>query len=256
MGWRLALSLQTLRDEFNEAFPSRDRTSDGTIGDQAHSSRASRHNPNRHGVVTALDITHDPESGCDVHAIARRLARDPHPELAYIISDRQIASRPYFNWGSYGGSNPHTRHAHFAVGVGPDSQPLPPYDSRQPWGVADIQENVMRSGDSGKRVMALQARLNWWRSEDLTVDGDYGPATEAAVKRWQDRVGLPTDGMWTDTEWALLIVNAADNGHVGADGSVGAGAHDHDDTYAKSGHKHGTDYAQVAHEHEVSGRAR
>ena len=140
MAWRLAASLVTLRSEVNAWAPARSKASDGTIGDPAHASRASRHNPNRYGVVTALDITHDPANGCDVHALARRLVRRPHPELAYVISNRQISSRSAgWAWRPYTGSNAHTVHAHFAVGVGPDSAPEPPYDSTAPWGVAPSQ---------------------------------------------------------------------------------------------------------------------
>jgi hypothetical protein len=134
---RLAKSLAVLRDEFNAAFPNRSKRSDGWIGDPAHAARASRHNPNNAGVVCAIDITHDPASGCDVHAIARRLVKHPHPELEYVISNGQVAKRRTgFAWERYRGSNPHTQHAHFAVGVGPDSEPRPPYDSTVAWGVA------------------------------------------------------------------------------------------------------------------------
>lgn len=136
MAWRLAISLDTLRSEVNGYAPNRSKASDGTIGDPAHASRPSRHNPNRYNVVTALDLTHDPAGGCDIHAIARRLVRDPHPELAYIISNGQVAKRSTgFRWETYTGANKHRLHAHFGVGEGPDSDPLPPYDSRLSWGV-------------------------------------------------------------------------------------------------------------------------
>ena len=140
MAWRLAKSLITLRNEISDAAPNRSRLSDGTIGDPAHASRASRHNPNRHGVVTAYDATHDPKAGMDIHALARRLVLNPHPELEYVISNGQIAKRRNgFVWETYRGTNKHTAHAHFAVGRGPDSDPLPPYDSTAAWGV--IQTN-------------------------------------------------------------------------------------------------------------------
>lgn len=137
MTWRLARSLDTLRAEVNGFAPNRSKVSDGTIGDPAHASRPSRHNPNRYGVVTALDLTHDPAGGCDIHAIARRLVKHPHPELTYVISNGEVAKRSTgFRWEPYTGLSPHDHHAHFAVGVGPDSDPLPPYDSRLSWGVS------------------------------------------------------------------------------------------------------------------------
>ena len=134
MTWRLATSLETLRGEINALAPNRSTVSDGAVGDPAHASRASRHNPNSAGVVTALDLTHDPANGCDIHAIARRIARNPHPELDYIISNGEVAGRATdWEWLDYGGSNPHTKHAHFGVGVGSDRDPRPPYDSTAPW---------------------------------------------------------------------------------------------------------------------------
>lgn len=137
MAWRLARSLETLRAEVNAFAPNRSKISDGTLGDPAHASRDSRHNPNRFGVVTALDLTHDPVGGFDAHAFARGHVKDPHPELAYVISNAQVAKRSTgFRWEPYTGLNKHEHHAHFGVGVGPDSDPLPPYDSLLPWGVS------------------------------------------------------------------------------------------------------------------------
>ena len=63
--WRLAKSLDVLRNQVNAQAPTRSKACDGTIGDQAHSSRASDHNPNAKGVVQAQDFTHDPAGGFD-----------------------------------------------------------------------------------------------------------------------------------------------------------------------------------------------
>lgn len=140
--WRTAKSLTTLLAEVNAAAPNRNKRNDGTIGDAAHAARASRHNPNASGVVTALDITHDPANGMDVHALVRRMTeggREPHPDCAYIISNRQVARRSSgWVWKEYRGSHPHDQHAHFAVGTGADSNPLPPYDDTTSWHVAAL----------------------------------------------------------------------------------------------------------------------
>lgn len=179
MAWRLAQSLVTLRVEVNDHAPRRSTVSDGWIGDAAHRARASRHNPNRHGVVTALDITHDPKGGCDIHAIARRLVRTPHPELEYVISDGQIAKRRTgFRWEPYRGVNPHNRHAHFAVGRGTDADPLPPYDSTRSWGVkpaggptlprTDPTPIPAPEDDDMRLILRGDKTMHWWVTDGVT----------------------------------------------------------------------------------------
>ena len=163
MAWRLADSLEVLRAEVNDLAPNRSKASDGTLGDPAHASRPSRHNPNDDGVVCALDLTDDPLNGCDIHAIARRIARNPHPELAYIISNGEVWKRSTGGWEAYTGTSPHTHHAHFGVGVGPDSEPRPPYDSNQTWGIAQEEDDMYSDADrqaATNRHAELKAKLD------------------------------------------------------------------------------------------------
>jgi hypothetical protein len=137
VAWRLAYSLVVLRNEVNALAPDRSKVSDGAIGDTAHAARCSRHNVNDEGVVTALDLTHDPDGGCDIHAIADQIRRRPHPQLAHIISAGRIAGRSTgWRWHTYTGANQHHRHAHFGVGSGTDCDPGEPYDSTASWGLA------------------------------------------------------------------------------------------------------------------------
>ena len=63
MEFRIAKSLLTLRAQIDAMAPNRNKSSDGAIGDQSHQTRNSDHNPNADGVVTAMDITNDPEHG-------------------------------------------------------------------------------------------------------------------------------------------------------------------------------------------------
>ena len=53
---KLVLAGVTLRDQVNRRWPKRDKRSDGWIGDAAHSQRASFHNPDKRGLVFAIDI--------------------------------------------------------------------------------------------------------------------------------------------------------------------------------------------------------
>lgn len=117
--WRLARSLHTLRDQVNARYPKRRKTHDGTIGDRSHASRKSDHNPSImddiHGVVSALDITHDPKGGCDAHALAEHLRQSRDPRIKYIISNARICSPPGWTWRKYTGTNPHKSHVHISV---------------------------------------------------------------------------------------------------------------------------------------------
>lgn len=208
--WRLAKSLVKLRDQINATAPDRSRASDGTIGDAAHRMRASRHNPNDFEVVCALDVTDDPAHGCPIHVFADRIRNNPHPELAYVISNGRIAGRSTgWAWHQYSGSNPHVKHAHFAVGVGPDSEPRPPYDGTQGWsfggnggdggsnnGKAGAVPRTLKRKSKGADVKGLQKILIG--AGHLAAGGDdgvFGADTEAATKRLQAQLGLVADGV-------------------------------------------------------------
>lgn len=136
MAWRLAGSLVRLRDQVNAYAPNRSRASDGTIGDPAHASSASDHNPNGAGVVCAFDITHDPAGGLDAHALANHLIANRNSQLKYVISNSRIAGAwTGWQWAAYNGSNPHDHHIHVSVGVGDDGASQPPYDGTQDWNI-------------------------------------------------------------------------------------------------------------------------
>jgi hypothetical protein len=55
--------------------------------------------------------------------------------------------------------------------------------------------DLLRKGDKGDAVRALQIRLQRLELDPGTSDGIFGPATEAAVKRFQESEGLPADGI-------------------------------------------------------------
>lgn len=116
--WRVASSLIHLRDQVNKLFPNRNKENDGTIGDAAHASRTSDHNPwVDGGVVTAMDITHDPHNGFDSYKFAEELRQGRDPRIKYVISNRRIFSAqasPWI-WRAYNGSNPHDHHVHISV---------------------------------------------------------------------------------------------------------------------------------------------
>lgn len=153
--WRVARSLLQLRAEIDAVAPDRSRASDGTIGDAAHAARTSDHNPYivdaaGIGVVRALDVTHDPNGGCDARELAehvRQLGAAGDPRVRYVISDHRIAS-PIGGWAwrRYTGANPHTLHTHVSVVEGPA------YDLEIPWGWEEAHMAFKLSEEDVQRI--------------------------------------------------------------------------------------------------------
>lgn len=121
-GWRVARSLLKLRAQVNARAPDRDKSSDGTIGDTSHQNRNSDHNPwVDDGVVTAMDITHDPRGGCDVDTLAESIRAAHDRRVKYLIWNRRICNHAAiggaepWTWRPYRGANPHDQHLHVSV---------------------------------------------------------------------------------------------------------------------------------------------
>ncbi len=219
--WRVAASLLALRDQVNLAWPGRSRASDGTIGDARHRSRDSDHNPwiedGAVGVVSALDLTHDRAGGCDMEKVVEAVRASRDRRIKYIIWNRRICSSSAVGnatawaWRAYGGSNPHDKHAHFSVKA---SKAL--YDNPDPWSIgarATVSDPlspeiatrpVLRRDSRSAAVSELQTLLRR-HGHDITVDGRFGAATEAAVIAFQTALGLVPDGVVGQKTWAALL---------------------------------------------------
>ena len=129
--WALTAGLQNLRDQVNQAFPDRDKASDGTIGDLAHMAGTSGHNPDdtkgsrpewsgdpdSTPEVRAWDMDTDlraaPATAQQVVDHIRKLT-GVSSVLRYIIYNRKIY-RASNGWKAeaYSGPSPHTEHIHF-----------------------------------------------------------------------------------------------------------------------------------------------
>jgi N-acetylmuramoyl-L-alanine amidase len=72
---------------------------------------------------------------------------------------------------------------------------------------------MLSIGSRGQSVIDLQTALNA-RGEFLTVDGAYGRATAAAVKRFQLRNALTADGIYGPRTHAALLRTNTDDGTV------------------------------------------
>jgi hypothetical protein len=111
-----------LREQIDDTFPDRDRSSDGWIGDTRHSARKSDHNPDAFGWVRAIDVDRDlsgkakPDLMPDLADQIRLFAkRDAAKRISYIIFDGQIASPILkWKWRKYTGINKHNHHCHIS----------------------------------------------------------------------------------------------------------------------------------------------
>ncbi|GIE30187.1 hypothetical protein Ait01nite_032320 [Actinoplanes italicus] len=153
--WVLIPSLVQLRTEFNAIAPGRDKGADGAIGDSSHTS-SSDHTPDEDSRVLR---DHDADSKNEVHALdidstgpwpagrsfrslvmaviagerAKWLDPDDMCRLNYVIFDRKIYDKDNdFEPRDYGGSDPHTNHAHFSGRYETRAE-----SDTRPWGVEE-----------------------------------------------------------------------------------------------------------------------
>lgn len=154
--------------------------------------------------------------------LAQRLV-DLSAELGVqcVIFDRLIWSgaHPYEGWRNYSGSSPHTDHlhvelsrsaaqtlttSHIAATLGtnvPADQP--------DWTMAIMTAlPILREGAKGASVKNLQVLVNTWAGTRLVVDGDFGPKTAVAVRKFQDRDSVTggADGVVGQHTWTALLL--------------------------------------------------
>ena len=122
---RLCKGGVTLRDQVNRKWRKRDKRSDGWIGDRAHASRESDHNPNKGGVVHAIDIDENMGKGRNRNGrTAKRLVNQlldyaasglaGASRLKYVVYENRIASGTYRKtfWSWRHGNWGHEAHIH------------------------------------------------------------------------------------------------------------------------------------------------
>lgn len=136
-GWVLAPSLVLYVEEVDRRFPGRDRTSDGSIGDQAHASRESDHNPYA-GFVHAVDLDEDVAPGIDLDRLWAYAIKAKDPRDRYLIYEGKIVKsytdsaghKPWVPY-PYTGPNSHSAHLHRSI-----NRTSAARNDDRPWGIA------------------------------------------------------------------------------------------------------------------------
>lgn len=225
MAWRLAKSIKTLLDQVNAENPHRRKDSDGGIGDAAHASRSSDHNPyivvKGQGVVRAFDFTHAPETGFDAYAFAEMMLKNKDPRVRYIISNRKIASGKSgpsaWQWRPYSGKNPHNHHTHVSV-----TEDEAEFDNPKSWNLGGLVAEAAAQAPEANRYVPPPATLRIKARGELVkklqagvglkgvqVDGWFGADTEKALKAFQTAHDLTPDGIAGPQVWDAINKTAA-----------------------------------------------
>ncbi len=151
--WVALADLTSLRAEFNDLAPGRDKGADGMVGDSAHQAESSDHNPDdTQGSRTphtdtdtipevhALDVdsTGPWPAGMMMAAAVSEVvafckARGTRSPLNYVIWDHHIYEYPVWSKQDYDGTDPHTNHAHFSSRYGSGTGTSNPENYPGPW---------------------------------------------------------------------------------------------------------------------------
>ena len=92
---------------------------------------------------------------------------------------------------------------------------------------------MLRSGSSGDAVEALQNKLLGKGFNPGTIDGVFGPNTEDALKRFQEKEGLDADGIaGPKTLAAIGLMEAKPEGLAGLAAEIEAQKEDDGPTMA------------------------
>lgn len=111
---------QQLREQIDDAFPDRDRKSDGWIGDARHAKAGtSDHLPDPiDSQVRAIDVDANLDSRANTSAYLAdqiRLCAKQDKRIKYVIHLGKIASaKSLWRWRTYNGVNKHDHHIHIS----------------------------------------------------------------------------------------------------------------------------------------------
>lgn len=216
-GWVVVPALEAMRHELNDVFPTRDKTSDGGIGDTSHGARPSGHNPDETGApedydtddvneVRARDFDIDlRHPTVRMEHVCQYLLRECRAGritwIKYLIFNRRIwrASNAWVQ-ETYSGANPHDHHMH--VSCRPDTASE---NTTRPLGLASLLEDDVTPDDIekiAKRAAAL--------TTDALVKADSTGNTRVGNAVWNQKVDIDVSGTGTNMQPAGGVLRYAD----------------------------------------------
>lgn len=176
--WRVAKSLEVLREQLNTKYPLRPTGADGSIGDARHAATKSDHNPVKPhpGIVTARDFTTDDDITDgnnftdDLFDGVRKMLKNNDGRVKYAIYKGKITNSDG-SVSNYSGFSQHFDHVHISVSNDPKQ-----YDRTDPWPVLgwgtkkeekpDMDHDERKwLADTAARTKATDARLD--KMEDV-----------------------------------------------------------------------------------------
>jgi hypothetical protein len=217
---KLCASGVTLRKQVDLRWPTRDKSSDGWIGDAKHAASKSDHNPDATGTVFAIDIDKD---GIDAESLVRELvaaAKAGEKRIKYVIFNAKIySSRDNWAARNYSGLNAHREHlhvsfTHFArtavtdfdlpvLRLAPPAPAPKPAVPVKPANPKPVHPTLKLGSKDVVKVKELQTLLNR-KGAKLKVDGQFGHSTSNAVQAFQKKSGLKADGVVGTATWSAL----------------------------------------------------
>lgn len=235
---KLCAAGETLRDQVNKRWVSRDKASDGWIGDAAHASRdgwgtngkGSYHNQDPRGIVHAIDLDEDFLGKGKGQEVAMQFAEElaaycragkDGGRIAHIVYEGQVASATSDNWHFRGSGYSHFQHIHISFTnradndgskfdlpifkSGEEVKPTPPKPSNK---VPAYPGRIkLQHKAKNKDVRDLQRQLI---KKGFSIPNGptqfYGDQTVAAVKKFYSSIGKIKDGKAVDPSgWNALF---------------------------------------------------
>lgn len=217
--WSMAVitpALNAVRDSLNRRFPTRDKTSDGWIGDEAHQGSRSGHNPDETGnaeyaddddldEVRAIDLDDDlRHPDLTMYDVIRSILATPvdRDRVSYMIYDGHIWSRSVgFAVRPYTGRNLHTSHLHIS------GRPVNDNDKRPWFSIEHLGDDMPTEHEIAREVLHDAQFPRADRKEgqiSLASSTEWGRKHAADVKKMMMEQVLPSIAAITATLSAMV----------------------------------------------------